>query len=353
MFKKKKFFFAVLLALGMAGAWVPGSMAQVPCPITQVTTTPAGNSDRPAVSAGGGFIVFESTSDPLGTNPDGSSEIFLFVRSNSLLTQITDTPAGSLSTRAKISADGIIIAFESNADLVPAPGGPGNADGNTEVFLFNTTTSAFTQVTNTIGGSNDNVSINFDGTRIVFESNRDLVPVVGNADANTEIFMFNTTAGTFTQITNTVAGEINNAPSISANGTCVVFSSDADFGGGGNLDGNLEIFLFNVVSSAFVQLTFTVGGAVMDNPAVNFDCTMIAFESDADLVPAPGGPGNADGNTEIFVFKSFISAFTQITNTLAPVVNANPAIIDALTGLFDLGTRITFTSNGDLVAGQN
>jgi Tol biopolymer transport system component len=346
MFKKKEILFAVLLALGLTGAWVSGSMAQVPCPITQVTATLAGNSDRPAVSGNGGFIVFESTSDPLGTNPDGSSEIFLFARSTGLLTQITNTPAGRLSTRAKISAAGTMIAFESNADLVPAPGGPGNADGNTEVFLFNTTTSAFTQVTNTIGGSNDNVSISADGTRIVFESDRDLVPAVGNADANAEIFMFNTTSGTFTQITNTVAGELNNAPSISADGTRVVFSSDADLVPPGNADGNREIFLFNVAAGTFIQVTVTVGGAVTDNPAINANGTRIAFESDRDFVPAPGGPGNADGNIEIFLFDTATVTFTQITNTLAPDSNIEAAINGA-------GTRITFTSDGDLVAGQN
>ena len=100
-----------------------------------------------------------------------------------------------------INADGTRIAFQTTADLTGK-----NADGNLEIFLFDTTTSEFTQITRTTGGdtANSNASINANGTRIAFESNRNLTGE--NADGDREIFLFDTTTRTFTQITNTNNG---------------------------------------------------------------------------------------------------------------------------------------------------
>jgi Tol biopolymer transport system component len=54
------------------------------------------------------------------------------------------------------------------------------------MFIFDTT-AGFTQVTTTTGGANDEPSINADGTRIAFRSDRDITG--GNADNNFEIFL--------------------------------------------------------------------------------------------------------------------------------------------------------------------
>ncbi len=80
------------------------------------------------------------------------------------LTQITNTNV-DFSSRPSINADGTRIAFHSFADLTG-----GNPDGNTEIFLFDTNSNTFTQITNTTSGSNDLPSINVNGTRIAFRS---------------------------------------------------------------------------------------------------------------------------------------------------------------------------------------
>ena len=347
MFERKRISLIVILILCFVGVWCARAMAQGLCSITQITATVGGASDRPAVSRDGSLIVFDSTSDITGGNADGSTEMFLFNRTSGTITQITDTPAGRLSTRAKTDVFGGFpvfvrnIAFESNANLTGD-----NADGNTEVFLFNVTGGTFTQITNTIGATNDNVWIGspLSGIRIVFESNADLVPTVGNADGNTEIFMFDTAAATFTRITDTV-GAINNAPSMTDETLnaqpLVVFSSTANLTGN-NADGNPEIFLYNIVTGTFTQVTNTAGGAINDNPVIDAGGRKIVLESNADLTA-----GNADNNTEMFLFDIFTGAFTQITNTTGATRNRNAAI-DGTTA-----TRVTFTSDGDLVVGRN
>ena len=98
------------------------------------------------------------------------------------LTQITSTNGGIVSASGpSINADGTRIAFQSDRDLTG-----GNADGNFEIFRW-TQGSGFTQITSTTGGAFFDVSINADGTRIAFQSDRDLTG--GNADGNSEIFL--------------------------------------------------------------------------------------------------------------------------------------------------------------------
>ena len=148
-----------------------------------------------------------------------------------------------------INAAGTRVAFSSDRDLTP--GNPGNPDGNREIFLFDTTTSSFTQITNTIGGETFSDSINATGTRVVFRSTRDLAPgKPGNADGNQEIFIFDTTTSRITQITNTIGGDGAFGPSINAAGTRIAFVSDRDLtpGSPGNGDRNYEIFLASSVA---------------------------------------------------------------------------------------------------------
>ena len=128
----------------------------------------------PAISQDGSRIAFASKDDPLGTNPDGNSEIFLF--DGAKLIQVTNTTPGSLGDRVtngnfqpSISDDGRFIAFSSNRDLAAQ-----NGDGNLEIFVYDTTANTLSQLTNSSGvvGFSD-AKISGDGTRIAFHSQRD------------------------------------------------------------------------------------------------------------------------------------------------------------------------------------
>src|SRR6266849_1541606 len=104
-----------------------------------------------AISQDGSRIAFASKDDPLGTNPDGNSEIFLF--DGAKLIQVTNTTPGSLGDRVtngnfqpSISDDGRFIAFSSNRDLASQ-----NADGNLEIFVYDAAANAISQITNSSG----------------------------------------------------------------------------------------------------------------------------------------------------------------------------------------------------------
>ena len=131
----------------------------------------------PAISQDGSRIAFASKDDPRGTNPDGNSEIFLF--DGSQLTQVTNTSPGDISNRIingnfqpSISDDGRFIAFSSNRDLAGQ-----NADGNLEIFIYDTVATQFTQLTNSTGivGCTD-AKISGNGTTVAFIRDTGITP---------------------------------------------------------------------------------------------------------------------------------------------------------------------------------
>jgi Tol biopolymer transport system component len=364
--------------------------------LTQITNTTGGASLNlfPSINADGTRIAFQSNRDLRPGSPgnaDGNVEIFLFDTTTNTFTQITNT-TGCGNGSPSINAAGTRIAFESTCNLTP--GSPGNADGGDEIFLFDTTTGTFTQITNTtLFGFNFFPAINAAGTRIVFISTHNLTPgLPGNADGNIEVFFFDTTTGTFTQITNSTGFNQMLFPTINAAGTRIAFLSNSDLkpGSPGNADGSSEVFLFDTTTNTLTQVTNTTGGAFgNDEPMINAAGTRIVFVSDRDLTP--GSPGNADGNAEIFVFNIATSTFTQITNTTGggggdnPSINAdgtriafvrtvagsrNILLVDTTTGIFTQitnapgaggsdepsinadGTRIAFQSPRDLTPGN-
>lgn len=342
--KHRRFSSLLSLLLGILaffGLGIEAVQSQPFCNITQITDTTTGANDRPAINADGTRIAFRSNSDITGANPDQNSEIFLFDTNTMMFMQITDT-AGSSNLDPAINVDGTRIAFESNHDITG-----GNNDGNVEIFLSDLSTMTITQITDTLGGgdfSNRGPTINADGTRIAFESNRDLTGTGSNADANIEVFLFDTSTMTTTQVTVTT-GSINPflGPAINPDGTLIAFSSDRDLTGG-NPDLNAEIFLYNTNTLAVKQVTNTLGFNGNLDPAINSSGSAIVFNSDRDIFPG----GNPDNNFEIFLAFPFADLIlgAQVTNSVGilgsglPTINAD-------------GTRIAFQSDRELIPSGN
>lgn len=361
------------------------------CMLTQITSSPSARSILPSINADGTRIAFESRANLTGNNVDGNSEIFFVDATTNMLTQVTNTvrPVGikvGNSGEASINADGTRIAFSSDAD----PTG-GNADGNVEIYLFDSVASGLTQVTDSTGPDDSlRPSISDDGTRIAFISANDLTG--DNADGGFELFLFNGSTSAISQLTDSPLSATYNSPSTNANGTRIAFSSYSDLTGN-NADGSSEIFLFDTNTSDLNQIT-DLNDSHASGPRINDDGTRIAFVSSANITgDNPGGDlqvllfdtgsntftqitdsglggrerlsgsfdasinsngdrvafrsdrdlagGNADGNWEIMLFDASIDTFTQVTDsrrlgaTFGPSINAN-------------GTRVAFNSRADL-----
>lgn len=327
---------AVVLVFLGAASWPQTVLAQSVCTFTQITNTIGGGGFEHrsfSINADGTRIAFVSI----------GGAILLFDTTTGTFTQITNTIGGS-SNFVSINADGTRIALASNQNLTG-----GNPDGNQEIFLFDTTTGRFTQITNTTGGGTGSPSINADGTRIAFRSLANLAG--GNPDGNIEIFLFDTTTGTFTQITNTTtsSGSIQSGPWISGDGTRIVYDSTqltAD-----NPDGSFEIFLW--VGGGTIQITnsFLTGTRLLNQfGPISGDGTRIVFSSGLNLTG-----GNSDRNFEIFLFDN--GTFRQITNTARiQITNTGASTVrtSVAPSINAAGNRIAFLSSAsDLLTGSN
>ena len=258
------------LFLAAAGS----AQTQPTCTLTQITNS-AQSSAGPKLDAGGNRIAFAANFNPLGTNNDGSFEIFLWDAATGF-TQITNSASSAVSNSGpEINAAGNRIVFNSNSDLVGS-----NSDRNFEIFLWDASTG-FRQITNTTStiGSNRGPVINAAGDRVAFTSDAFLG---SNPDGNSEVFLWDAATG-LTRITNNSQPSL--AGSLTPTGDRIAFVSRGSLVGTSNLDGNFEIFLWDV-SSGFTQITHTAGGN-SGNPVLNAAGNRIAFNSNAFLGGVP------------------------------------------------------------------
>ena len=255
----------------------------------------------------GTLVVFISDHDLTGSNADGNLEIYLYDVETSTITQVTDTAGGS-NVSPSMSSDGSLVVFASENDITGF-----NADGNNELILLDTETLALTQLTDTIGGgasfSNRFPIMNSNGTHIAFVSNRDHTGE--NADGSLEVFLLDIDSSIFTQITVTTGTGHNLRAGISPDGSMVSFDSEADLTGS-NPDLSQELFIYNANTDTITQVTDSTGSTVNSNrnSSISPDGLLVAFESNLDLTGE-----NPDGDVQIFLYDILADNIKQIVMT--------------------------------------
>jgi hypothetical protein len=152
---------------------------------TQVTTTASGSSNNARLSDDGRRITFFSDRNFGGGNADGSTEVFQYVVATGAITRLTNTPAGhGVSNRTRSTASGNRVVYNSSGDETGA-----NPDFGQEVFVRDVggtnRTSQLTLASVDLGPTSADVSE--DGTRIAFVSAAD--PTGDNSDGFNEVFL--------------------------------------------------------------------------------------------------------------------------------------------------------------------
>src|SRR3989442_8247127 len=279
----------------------------------------------PAISQDGSRIAFASKDDPLGTNADGNSEIFLF--DGAKLIQVTNTSPCNLSSRIangnfqpSISDDGRFIAFSSNRDLAGQ-----NGDGNLEIFICDTLTNSFTQLTNSSGivGFSD-VKISGNGASVAYirdggiapSSNRDLLeqPRVG-------LDLVSLLAA------NVPSLKLTYGRAISDDGTRVVYSAET-------ATNSSQVFLYDGCTGGVIKQVTSLGARATEvplHPTISGDGARIAFATRRNVIG-----GNSDASVELYVFDIPTAQFSKITN--AP----SSASADVVSSLNDDGSNVAF-----------
>ena len=273
----------------------------------------SGVSRRPFLNANGRFVVFESTATNLTFDDNNAmSDVFLFDRELGTIrclslnaASMTGNPLGNTangaSTRPVISADGFIIAYQSDATTIVAS----DTNSASDIFVYDRRTSKNSRVSLAPGSTQSN-----------------------GASYN---------------------------PSLSADGRLVVFTSLAGNLLTGNADSNsaADVFAYDRLATppAAVRVSMTAtggqasGSSISVRNSVSADGRFVLFASDAPDMATGAADGDSNGATDVFVrdLQAGTTRLASVNSTGAPVDGASPAALAAADG------QMALTADGRLL----
>jgi Tol biopolymer transport system component len=201
---------------------------------TQITDNASGTVISPKISGDGTAIAFNASANVEGLNPDGNTELFLHDIAGADTIALTSTVAPAAVSNFSIDGDAGRVGYSSAADPVGD-----NPDGNLEIFLYRTGPADTLHLTDTAAPvSSGSPVLSPSGARVAFTSNGDFVGT--NADGHSEIFRRRNN-GTIAQLTDS-PGTALFAQALDTDGIRTTFSTTADLVGD-NPDGSQEVYL--------------------------------------------------------------------------------------------------------------
>ncbi|MEM8680531.1 MAG: hypothetical protein AAGF97_14385, partial [Planctomycetota bacterium] len=255
---------------------------------------------KQSVSADGRYVVFVSdASDLVPGDTNGVADVFRLDRQTGEIVLVSvnsdNTGPGNRTSRDPvISADGSVVAFESDAsDLVA---NDTNGFGR-DVFvrtLSGTPTTTLVSVTSGNTGSGNGSSydpdISADGSVVAFESRAsDLVP--NDSNGQTDVFVRTITGTPTTTLVSINSGNTGSGnsfsrnPVISADGSVVAFESRASDLVANDANGREDVFARTITGTPTTTLVSVnsgntgSGNSFSRNPVISADGSVVAFES--------------------------------------------------------------------------
>src|SRR5581483_2565265 len=311
----------------------PGTTAAGTTSSVARASTGGGTGFRPWMSADGRYLVFDSDGTkvlPGSTDTVHIRDVYLYDRVSGAMERISDAPGGVRasvptscsavcgSQRATISADGRYVAFWSNATNLVA----NDTNNKYDAFLFDRSNKQMTLISKGPDGSigNDDSRrpvVSRDGRYVVFESAAtNLVPAPscgllglgcagGDNNKGDDVFVYEVATGKVTRVSTasdgTEANGVSNRPSLSGDGTKIVFNSTATNLVGGVTSGVQQVYMKDLTSGATTLVSSTDGGAPGDkasaSPSMSADGRWVSFDSKATNF----NPADAGGDTDIYV----------------------------------------------------
>jgi len=242
--------------------------------------------DRPALSADGRFVVFDSMAGNLvADDANGVADVFVRDRQAGTTERVSlqsDGMEASLpSGGPAISDDGRYVAFWSQAALTPD-----DLDGVFDVYVYDRQTAMLERIGATTAANPP--ALSGDGRFVAFESDAtDLVP--GGANGKRHVYVRDRTLGETTRVSvgpGAVQGDGDSGePAIGADGRWVAFRSAATNLVAGDANGNDDVFVFDRLLGVTKRISVTAAGVEADGfsrrPSLSADGFFVAFESAA------------------------------------------------------------------------
>lgn len=364
----------VIVSAALAAITAPAAVA-VPGDVTRASVTDAGGQSatggfRGVVSGNGRFVVFVSAQELSGVPTGGKLQAYVRDLRDGRTRLASSSSTGAVANNnveagdpfnpfLDITPDGRYVVFRAAATNLVGT----DANAQDDVFRKDMTTGEIQLVSVSGAGTQANnfssdPSISGDGTRVVFVSAAtNLVTPDGN-NAASDIYMRDFAAGTTTRVSTNSAGEQANdfteRPSISTDGNVVAFEA-------GPLTTNLYANDTNTVNDIIVK-NLTTGATVP--AAVTTTATTLGG---ADVKGGNGPDISGNGRYVIFQTGEVLDATNDSPGTdvyMRDVISGVTTLASARNGVLTGGggtmgaisadgTRVAFTSPGaNLVTGD-
>ncbi len=280
------------------------------------------HSDFPSVSGDGRYVAFESHASDLVTgDTNGGDDIFVRDRLTGTTELISVDAAGQQLLGASrwpvIAQDRPVVAFESYSTGVQT-----DLPANT-IYLRDFASDVTTAIepAGWTGMPIRAPSINFDGTRVAFES-EDPGIALGDTNGRSDVFVYHSALDSTERVSVDSAGaEANDRsmnPSISADGSIVAFASAADNLVPGDTNLSVDVFAHDVPGGTTFRVSVATDGTQGDGhsgngPRVGISASgggsSIGFISDAtNLVP-----GDTNGSPDAFIHDSIAGTTERVS----------------------------------------
>ncbi|MCC6409201.1 MAG: hypothetical protein IT453_18730 [Planctomycetes bacterium] len=257
--------------------------------VTPLGSTGNGGSGSTVMSSDGNYVAFGSTaSDLVAGDSNGTGDAFVYERATKKLSIVSLTSTGAAGNGSAgpwaISADGRYVVFESTGSNFV----PGDTNNQPDLFLRDRTLSTTTRISVSSAGmqadsESHNGRISANGRFIAFESYAgNLVP----GPKGWKIFVHDAWLHTTTLVSQSTTGVYPNnqclRPSISPDGTCVAFDSDAN----------------NLIQGGDTN-SFTTDVMVRECPPSGAFTYCVPKTSSIGCIPAINGAGTASSSSAL------------------------------------------------------
>jgi Tol biopolymer transport system component len=316
-------------------------------------------SFEPSISADGRYVAFNSlASNLVAGDTNGTFDIFVRDRLTGQTERVSVDSVGaqgdSDSFAPSISADGRYVAFNSSASNLVA----GDSNGTHDIFVRDRLTGQTERVSlDSAGAQGDSLSfepsISADGRYVAFYSSASNL-VAGDSNGTYDVFVRDRVTGQTERVSLDSAGAQGNsdsyAPSISADGRHVAFSSLASNLVAGDTNGALDIFVRDRVTGQTERVSMDSAGVQGNShsavPSISADGRYVAFRSYASNLVA----GDTNGALDIFV-RDRVTGQTERVSVDQAGVQGNSQSLDA--SISADGRYVAFRSlASNLVAGD-
>jgi len=325
------------------------------------------NAWLPSISANGRFVAFQSQDRNLVANDTGGFQnIFVYDRETGKTQRVSvgwgDSAANGNSYNPSISADGLHVAFESDAtNLLPT----NDTKGSKDVFVYDRAAKETQRVSVTpddgeANGESSNPSISADGRYVAFQSAAtDLsdLPVDTNNAADIFVYDRNAEITHFVSVAKggTLANGASAEPSISSDGMHVAFESDAT-----NLtvpsdnNGFRDIFVYDRGTRETQRVSAAPGGGAANSsafkPSISDDGETVAFQSNATNLT---GLEDNNGRSDIFVYVRATKSTERVSVATGGVQATGGSQGSVAASISADGWYITFQSDTTNLIGPN